>query len=124
MGDSLHPHSVAPIPHPHSPLPLLLPTSPAIMSLRGRLASPLLALAVGVGSGVWIFKPLLESYKASTQGTFLPSDDTHSAPVPPLPMTSLQPAKTKDGKDLLPPPAQVGELPEAVREVQEPRREV
>ncbi|BGP39275.1 hypothetical protein JCM10450v2_003230 [Rhodotorula kratochvilovae] len=84
--------------------------------MRGRLLSPLLALGVGVGSGIWIFKPLLESYKESTHGTFRPEDDQHTAPVPALPMTNLQPAKTADGKDLLAPPAQ--ELPiESVRKV-------
>ncbi|GAA6039106.1 hypothetical protein JCM8097_005328 [Rhodosporidiobolus ruineniae] len=74
--------------------------------MSGRVIPPLLALTIGVGSGVYIFKPLLESYKESTNGTFRPEDDHHSAPVPPLPFTSLQPGKTADGKDLLEPPAQ------------------
>ncbi|GAA5945487.1 hypothetical protein JCM3775_003714 [Rhodotorula graminis] len=87
------------------------------MSMRGRLASPFLAMAIGVGSGIWIFKPLLESYKDSTHGTFRPEDDAHTAPVPPLPGTSLQPGKTKDGEDLLPPPAQEVPIDEPVRKV-------
>ncbi|SCV70694.1 BQ2448_3456 [Microbotryum intermedium] len=68
--------------------------------MSGRLISPLLAILVGVGSGVYIFKPLLESYAASTGGSFRPADDHHSAPVPPLPMTQLQRGKTPRGEDL------------------------
>ena len=45
----------------------------------------------GIISGVYVFKPLLESYADSTGGTFLPEKDDHSAPVPPLPMTNLLP---------------------------------
>ncbi|GAA5893048.1 hypothetical protein JCM8208_004330 [Rhodotorula glutinis] len=108
------------------------------MSMRGRLASPFLVIAVGVGSGIWIFRashspspprspadppsrplaePLLESYKDSTHGSFRPEDDAHTAPVPPLPGTSLQPGKTKDGEDLRPPPAQEVPMDEPVRKV-------
>lgn len=49
------------------------------------------------------------SSRSSTAGTFRPEDDHHAAAIPPLPMTTLQPAKTPDGKDLLPPPKE--ELP-------------
>ncbi|KAM0746405.1 hypothetical protein T439DRAFT_329850 [Meredithblackwellia eburnea MCA 4105] len=66
----------------------------------GRVLPPLLAVAAGVVSGVYIFQPLLESYKESTKGTFDPSRDDHSAPVPPLPLTTLAPGKDKDGVDL------------------------
>lgn len=45
-------------------------------------------------------EPLLESYKESTNGTFKPENDDHSGFIPPLPMTSLLPNKTKDGQDL------------------------
>ncbi|KAK4055667.1 hypothetical protein OIV83_000213 [Microbotryomycetes sp. JL201] len=70
--------------------------------MSGRLISPLLALALGIGSGVYIFQPLLVSYGASTGGTFKPEDDHHSAPAPPLPLTggTLQPGKDLEGKDL------------------------
>ncbi|GAA5963236.1 hypothetical protein JCM21900_006562 [Sporobolomyces salmonicolor] len=85
--------------------------------MASRLVSPALALAIGVGSGIWIFKPLLESYAQSTDGTYRPENDHHSAPVPPLPFTTLQPAKTADGHDLPPRPAD--ELPTEV-----PKREV
>ncbi|GJN89585.1 hypothetical protein Rhopal_002572-T1 [Rhodotorula paludigena] len=73
-------------------------------------------MAIGVGSGIWVFKPLLESYKESTHGTFRPEDDHHSAPVPSLPFTTLQPGKTADGQEL--PPAPQEDLPI------EPKREV
>ncbi|GAA5953097.1 hypothetical protein JCM10213_002634 [Rhodosporidiobolus nylandii] len=98
------------------------------MGMAARVVPPVLAVVVGVGSGVWIFKPLLQSYAAfappsflsppehaddpraearsSTNGTFRPEDDHHAAPAPPLPWTSLAPGKTADGKDLLPPPVQ------------------
>jgi len=96
--------------------------------MASRLISPLLALGVGVGSGIWIFsalhpflallticdlialfltlfrsrsEPLLQSYAASTEGTFKPEDDHHSAPVPNLPFTDLKPAKDPEGRDLL-----------------------
>ncbi|GAA6058883.1 hypothetical protein JCM10212_002827 [Sporobolomyces blumeae] len=85
--------------------------------MTSRVISPLLALAVGVGSGVWIFKPLLQSYAESTQGTFKPEDDHHSAPIPNLPFTDLAPAKDAKGFDLLPPPKD--ELP-----TDEPKRKV
>ncbi|GAA5844157.1 hypothetical protein JCM11251_002453 [Rhodosporidiobolus azoricus] len=74
--------------------------------MSSRFVSPLLALAVGIGSGVYIFKPLLQSYAESTGGSFRPEDDHHSAPVPNLPWTNLQPGKTSEGSDLLVPPAQ------------------
>ncbi|GAA6022103.1 hypothetical protein JCM10207_000763 [Rhodosporidiobolus poonsookiae] len=74
--------------------------------MSGRLVPPLLAVLVGVGSGIYVFQPLLKSFGASTGGTFRPEDDHHSAPVPSLPFTSLQPGKTADGHDLLPPPQQ------------------
>ncbi|KDE07911.1 hypothetical protein MVLG_01821 [Microbotryum lychnidis-dioicae p1A1 Lamole] len=74
--------------------------------MSARLISPGLAILVGVGSGVYIFKPLLESYAASTGGSFRPSDDHHSAPVPPLPMTQLQPGKSLQGEDLRASPKQ------------------
>ncbi|KAM0788800.1 hypothetical protein ACM66B_002888 [Microbotryomycetes sp. NB124-2] len=70
--------------------------------MSGRLVSPLLALALGIGSGVYIFQPLLVSYGASTGGTFKPEDDHHSAPAPPLPMTGgqLQPGRDLEGREL------------------------
>ncbi|GAA5883836.1 hypothetical protein JCM16303_007404 [Sporobolomyces ruberrimus] len=85
--------------------------------MASRLISPLLALGVGIGSGVWIFKPLLQSYAASTDGTFKPEDDHHSAPVPNLPWTDLQPAKDPEGRDLLKAPKD--EIP-----TEEPKRKV
>lgn len=68
--------------------------------MSARLISPLLAVTVGVISGVYVFKPLLESMEESTEGTFRPEDDTHSAPVPPLPFTDLAPNKTAEGLPL------------------------
>ncbi|BGP15307.1 hypothetical protein JCM10213v2_003268 [Rhodosporidiobolus nylandii] len=79
------------------------------MGMAARVVPPVLAVVVGVGSGVWIFKhaddPRAEA-RSSTNGTFRPEDDHHAAPAPPLPWTSLAPGKTADGKDLLPPPVQ------------------
>ncbi|BGP54921.1 hypothetical protein JCM8202_003431 [Rhodotorula sphaerocarpa] len=77
--------------------------------MASRIVPPIIAVVLGAGTGVYIFKPLLESYRDSTAGTFRPEDDHHSGAIPPLPMTELQPGKTKDGKDLLAPPAE--ELP-------------
>ncbi|GAA5968080.1 hypothetical protein JCM8115_000023 [Rhodotorula mucilaginosa] len=77
--------------------------------MASRIVPPVIAVVLGVGTGVYVFKPLLESYRDSTAGTFRPEDDHHAAAIPPLPMTTLQPAKTPDGKDLLPPPKE--ELP-------------
>ncbi|GAA5944380.1 uncharacterized protein JCM15063_000935 [Sporobolomyces koalae] len=85
--------------------------------MASRLISPLLALGVGIGSGIWIFKPLLQSYGESTAGTFRPEDDHHSARVPNLPFTDLQPAKDPEGKDLLKAPKD--EIP-----TEEPTRKV
>ncbi|GAA5866435.1 hypothetical protein JCM3774_004682 [Rhodotorula dairenensis] len=85
--------------------------------MASRIVPPVIAVVLGVGTGVYVFKPLLESYRDSTAGTFRPEDDHHSAAIPPLPMTNLQPARTPDGKDLLPPPKE--ELP-----VVEPERKV
>lgn len=62
-------------------------------------------------------EPLLESYAESTNGTFRPEDDHHSAPVPPLPFTNLIPGKTADGKDL--PAGAVGDFNDASVEKKE-----
>ncbi|GAA5986523.1 hypothetical protein JCM10908_003785 [Rhodotorula pacifica] len=78
--------------------------------MASRIVPPIIAVVLGAGTGVYIFSELTSSPSSfSTAGTFRPEDDHHSAAVPPLPMTNLAPAKTPDGKDLLPPPKE--ELP-------------
>lgn len=69
--------------------------------MSSRIIAPLLAITVGVTSGIYVFKPLLQSYAESTGGSFKPEDDHHTAPVPPLPLSGgLMPGKDKDGAPL------------------------
>ncbi|KAK9896811.1 hypothetical protein P389DRAFT_194464 [Cystobasidium minutum MCA 4210] len=46
--------------------------------MSGRFASLFLATGVGIVSGIYIFKPLLEQYKADTHGTFRPEQRSSS----------------------------------------------
>ncbi|KAI9497975.1 hypothetical protein BDB00DRAFT_868108 [Zychaea mexicana] len=44
--------------------------------ISGRLANVLLAVGVGVGTGVYVFQPLLQEYQSETQGTWMrPGDE-------------------------------------------------
>ncbi|KAI9258050.1 hypothetical protein BDA99DRAFT_561488 [Phascolomyces articulosus] len=44
--------------------------------LSGRMVNVLLAVGIGVGTGVYVFQPLLKEYQAETQGTWMrPGDE-------------------------------------------------
>ncbi|CAO3591044.1 unnamed protein product [Absidia cylindrospora] len=45
--------------------------------ISNRLVPVLLAIGVGIGTGVYVFKPLLKEYEQDTKGTWiLPEDET------------------------------------------------
>ncbi|KAI8136767.1 hypothetical protein BJV82DRAFT_638111 [Fennellomyces sp. T-0311] len=43
--------------------------------ISGRLLHVLLAVGVGVGTGVYVFQPLLKEYQSETQGTWMRPGD-------------------------------------------------
>ncbi|KAI7852947.1 hypothetical protein BDC45DRAFT_606861 [Circinella umbellata] len=44
--------------------------------LSGRMVNVLLAVGIGVGTGVYVFQPLLREYQNETQGTWMrPGDE-------------------------------------------------